>query len=186
MTRDEFATRYRNMVDLAVAAAEKATAEGLLSLEDDLHDIQLKEKAIFENGICLIIKKLEDSIKQKLVKSGKDLSVIDFSEMPILFRMLFNLRYSMTKKGLSKKVIIKDEKALFEYGLYLVCNCEDYTTVKRKLNKKIKREKDRAMRILEALTVDIVLLFQCGTGAEHIKTFYNALDYIILVNGIGE
>jgi hypothetical protein len=27
MTRDEFATRYRNMVDIAVAAAEKATAK---------------------------------------------------------------------------------------------------------------------------------------------------------------
>jgi hypothetical protein len=92
----------------------------------------------------------------------------------------------MTKKILSKKVIIKDEKALFEYGLYLVCNGENPTAIERKLNKKIKREKDRVMRIVEAYTLDIILQIQRGTGAELIKTFYNALGYILLVNEIGE
>jgi flagellar motor component MotA len=169
MTRDEYLTRYDNIVELAVAAAKKATAEGILSLEDDLHDIQLKLKEISENGICSIVKKLEDTIRQKSLKKGNDFSKIDYDELPKLYRALWNFRYSMKKNKLSKKIIIKDEKDLFEYGLYLVCNGESDTAIERKLTKKIKHEKDRFIHTLELHTLGIVLLICRGTGAEELK-----------------
>jgi hypothetical protein len=61
---------------------------------------------------------------------------------------------------------IKDEKDIFEYGIYLITSGMDCAIIKDKLLDTTKREKDPYMRILKNRTIDAVISILRGTKTE--------------------
>jgi hypothetical protein len=180
MTRDEFTEHYNNMVDRARCFSEIARKNGLLPLEDELHEMQQKKKIISESGLCLKLKRLLDRMQESLIKKGIDLREISTEEAPILFRLIYDLRYSIIQNKLSKFLIknIKDEKGIFEFGIYLVISGVDCAIVYDKLFNITKREKDPYMRILKNRTIDAVIFMEKGTNSNTMtEALRGALTY---------
>ena len=165
------------MVDRAVIFSEKSRKEGLLSLEDELPQLQKKKEILAQHGMYSIIEKLL-KILMKLDKDNADKDKEDIEN--IFARLVFKLmhwEFSIEKKKLSK--LIKDEKDFFEYGIFLLVQGLDMQNDKkiaRLLENIISREKNRTMRVLKSFTADAFTLIQKGGDP---KCLYGALDYIL-------
>ncbi|GMO37111.1 MAG: hypothetical protein Ta2B_16930 [Termitinemataceae bacterium] len=177
MNRDEFVKRYNDMVDRAVHFHEMDKKDGLLPLEDELHEIEKMKKDISETFSYKFLEKKQDNISENLRRKGINISEIDSEKLPILLRITLEFKISfMHNKILKFK--IKDEKDLFEYGIYLATWGIDRSIINKKLDKIIDREKDRHLRILKSYAVDAVIFIQDGTNP---KVLYDVLNYILLI-----
>jgi flagellar motor component MotA len=76
MTRDEFVKKYNDIVERALAFAEKARREGILSLEEESDQDKIAERDIFEYGIRFVIdgtdKEIIEKILSNIIKQEKE------------------------------------------------------------------------------------------------------------------
>jgi flagellar motor component MotA len=76
MTRDEFVNKYTEIAKRALACAEKARREGLLSLEDDLDRAKINARDIFEYGMSFVVDGMDygviEEILTNIIKQEKD------------------------------------------------------------------------------------------------------------------
>jgi len=76
MDRNEFIKNYSDLLKLVVVRLEKASKEGLLSLEDDLDVDKIYERDIFEYGMMLVLNGIEPEligeILSNIIEQEKD------------------------------------------------------------------------------------------------------------------
>jgi flagellar motor component MotA len=85
MNRDEFLGKYHDISRRALAFAETARRKGLLAMEDDLDQIRINDRDIFEYGIRFVVDGIDEEIIKKiltnLIKQEKDENIYLLKKM---------------------------------------------------------------------------------------------------------
>ena len=69
MNREEFIEKYHEFAGHALALAEKARKEGLLSLEDDFDPEKIRTRDIFEYGLRFTVDGTDSDIVNKILSN---------------------------------------------------------------------------------------------------------------------
>ena len=69
MNRDEFVEKYSGLVKLVADRIEKATKNGLLSIEDDLDIEKIHERDILEYGIMLVCNGYDPEVVKEILSN---------------------------------------------------------------------------------------------------------------------
>ena len=69
MNREEFVEKYYEFAGRAIAFAEKARREGLLSLEDDCDPEKIRTRDIFEYGLRFVVDGIDSELINKVLSN---------------------------------------------------------------------------------------------------------------------
>ncbi|MCL2244098.1 MAG: hypothetical protein FWC03_06475 [Treponema sp.] len=102
MNRSEFIWQYQVFSKQALALADKARREGLLSLEDELETDKVNARDIFQYGISLVIDGTDSEIINKILSN---IIAQDTDEYSHLIKVIKKEAALLIQSGINSRII---------------------------------------------------------------------------------